>query len=193
MALEHALLVSLSERAASGLELTRRFDRSIGHFWTASHQQIYRVLGRMEKDGWVASTVVAQQGRPDKKVYEVTEPGRLELERWLAEPTAADPLRSSLMVKFRGASYGDRAALLDQARAQLEDHVQRLALYEFMESRDHPDPSSLEGHELDVYLVLRGGVRLEQFWIDWLTEYIDAWSRDGRCATSSTTDKGDSR
>ena len=30
VALEHALLVSLSERPAAGLELARRFDRSIG-------------------------------------------------------------------------------------------------------------------------------------------------------------------
>ena len=69
MALEHAILVSLSEQAGSGLDLTRRFDRSIGFFWTATHQQIYRVLGRMEGDGWVRSEHVSQQGRPDKKVY----------------------------------------------------------------------------------------------------------------------------
>ena len=44
MALEHAILVSLSERPASGLDLTRRFDRSIGFFWSATHQQIYSCL-----------------------------------------------------------------------------------------------------------------------------------------------------
>ncbi|MCW2711082.1 MAG: PadR family transcriptional regulator, partial [Marmoricola sp.] len=33
MALEHALLVSLRERPGTGIELTRRFDRSIGFFW----------------------------------------------------------------------------------------------------------------------------------------------------------------
>ncbi|WP_067439888.1 PadR family transcriptional regulator [Nocardioides jensenii] len=180
MALEHALLVSLSERAASGSELTRRFDRSIGYFWTASHQQIYRVLGRMEKDGWVTSTVVAQQGRPDKKVYDVTEPGRLELERWLAEPTSGDPLRSDLMVKMRGASYGDRAAILDQAREKLDDHQKKLSLYHHLEARDFSDPSGLSGHDLDVFLVLRGGIRLEEFWIDWLTEYIDAHTKAER-------------
>ena len=47
MALEHAILVSLTERPASGLDLTRHFDRSIGFFWSATHQQIYRVLARM--------------------------------------------------------------------------------------------------------------------------------------------------
>ncbi|MDN5892925.1 MAG: PadR family transcriptional regulator [Nocardioides sp.] len=177
MALEHALLVSLSEQAASGLDLTHRFDKSIGYFWTASHQQIYRVLGRMEGDGWVHCEVVAQQGRPDKKVYAVTEPGRLELERWLAEPTVTDPIRSELMVKIRGASYGDRAAIIEQARESLEDHRKRLSLYEFLESKDYPNPDLLEGRELDICLVLRGGVRLERFWIDWLTDYIDAHTR----------------
>ncbi|MDT0200364.1 PadR family transcriptional regulator [Nocardioides sp. AE5] len=177
MALEHALLVSLSEQAASGLELTRRFDKSIGHFWTATHQQIYRVLGRMERDGWVRSEVVAQQGRPDKKVYDVTEPGRLELQRWLAEPTNPDPIRSEMMVKFRGASYGDRTVLLDQAREKLDEHARRRDLYAFLQDRDYPDPDALTGQDLDIYLVLRGGVRMEQFWIDWLTEYIQAHER----------------
>ena len=91
MALEHAILVSLSERPASGLELAHRFDRSIGFFWSATHQQIYRVLGRMEVDGWVRSSAVEQHGRPDKKVYKVTTAGRGELSNWLASPMPASP------------------------------------------------------------------------------------------------------
>ena len=39
---------------------------------------------------------------------------------------------------------------------------------------DAPEPSSLDGHDLDVHLVLRGGIRLERFWVDWLTEYLTA-------------------
>src|SRR5437764_14668606 len=100
MALEHAILVSLSERAGSGYELARRFEKSIGLFWSASHQQIYRVLKRMEEAGQVAVDVVAQDGRPDKKVYTVSEPGRAELCRWLAEPSpSAGP--QELAVKLR--------------------------------------------------------------------------------------------
>ena len=44
MALTHAILVALSEQSGSGYELARRFDRSIGYFWSATHQQIYRTL-----------------------------------------------------------------------------------------------------------------------------------------------------
>lgn len=174
MALEHAILVSLSERAAAGSELVRRFDASIGFFWSATHQQIYRVLGRMEGDGWVVAEAVPQADRPTKKVYAVTDAGRAELARWIAEPTTPDAMRSSTGVKMRGASYGDRAALLEDLRRQLDEHTSRRSLYESMAARDFPDPGSLGEPDLDIYLVLRGGLLMEEFWIRWLTEYLDA-------------------
>mgnify|MGYP006161823219 CR=1 FL=1 len=62
MALEHALLVALREQPASGLDLARRFEKSIGFFWHATHQQIYRVLGRMERDGWIVISETAWKG-----------------------------------------------------------------------------------------------------------------------------------
>jgi DNA-binding PadR family transcriptional regulator len=180
MALEHAILVSLSERAGAGLDLTRRFDRSIGHFWTATHQQIYRVLGRMEADGWVVSTAVPQPGRPDKRVYEVTDLGRAELRRWLGEPLLRESHRSDLAVKLRAASYGDRAALLRQVATLREEHATRVAAYEQMAAAQYPDPEALEGAALDQYLVLRGGIRMESFYVEWLGEYLEAHERHDR-------------
>jgi DNA-binding PadR family transcriptional regulator len=186
MALEHALLVSLSEQPASGLDLARRFGRSIGFFWHATHQQIYRVLARMDGDGWVTVTEVAQSGRPDKKVYAVSPAGARVLADWLAEPTPMEPLRSELAVKMRGAAFGDRDAVLDVVRANLAEHRLRLDHYEQLERRQqahhgaqpgaHPgaDAVPLTGHALDQYLVLRGGIRTERFWVDWLTEYLEA-------------------
>lgn len=172
MALEHALLVALSEQPGSGLELTRRFGRSIGFFWSATHQQIYRVLGRMEADGWVSAETVVQQGRPDKKVYGVTPAGRAALADWLAAPTPMSPLRSDLAVKLRGASWGDREAVLDSVRAHLADHQARLDHYRQLMKRDYPDPDSLTGLDLDQYLVLRGGILLEEGQVAWLSEYL---------------------
>lgn len=178
MALEHALLVALREQPASGLELAKRFGRSIGFFWSATHQQIYRVLGRMENDGWVRVETVAQRGRPDKKVYEVTTLGATALADWLAEPTPDTPLRSDLAVKLRGASFGDREAVLDVVRARLADHHTRLDHYQQLMKRDYPDGppdrEPLAGLELDQYLVLRGGILMEETWIAWLTEYLEA-------------------
>ncbi len=174
VALEHALLVSLSERPAAGLELARRFDRSIGFFWTATHQQIYKVLRRMEDDGWVVAQVIGQSGRPEKREYSVTDIGRKVLADWIATTTPRPGFRSEIAVKMRGASYGDRTALLADIAELVADHRTRLAHYESLAARDYPDPRRLEGRDLDTYLVLRGGILQETFWITWLTEYLEA-------------------
>jgi DNA-binding PadR family transcriptional regulator len=174
VALEHALLVSLSERPAAGLELARRFDRSIGFFWSATHQQIYKVLRRMEDDGWVTARVIGQSGRPEKREYSVTDVGRKALADWIATTTPRPGFRSEIAVKMRGASYGDRAALLANVAELVADHRTRLEHYEGMAARDYPEPDRLTGHDLDTYLVLRGGILQETFWIAWLTEYLDA-------------------
>jgi len=174
VALEHALLVALSEHPAAGLELARRFDKSIGFFWSATHQQIYKVLRRMETDGWVTAETQAQSGSPDKRVYSVTDVGTKVLADWIATTTPRAGFRSEIAVKMRAASYGDRAALLANIRELIDDHRTRLTHYEGMAARDYPDTTSLTGQALDTYLVLRGGILQETFWIAWLNEYLEA-------------------
>ena len=173
MGLAHAILVSLSEQSGSGYELARRFDRSIGFFWSATHQQIYRTLRAMEDDGWVAVTPVRQHGRPDKKVYTVSEAGRAELAHWIEQsPTGSGPHSRvrELAVKLRGASFGDVAAVRGHVNALRAERAARLDLYREMEKRQFPRPDALSGTALHQYLVLRGGIRAEENTIDGLDE-----------------------
>ena len=180
MALPHAILVSLCEQAGSGYELTRRFDHSIGQFWSTTHQQIYRTLRGLENDGWVQVQVVAQHNRPDKKVYSVTDAGRDELSRWIKEPvsgtgsTLTDTRTRDLAVKLRGATFGDVDAVAAQAVTLRAERTARLQTYRDYEKRQFPDPSALEGAPLHQYLVLRGGIRAEQNSIEWLDEVLGA-------------------
>jgi len=171
--LAHAILVSLSEQSGSGYELAQRFDRSIGFFWRATHQQIYRTLRTMEDDGLVSVTPVRQRGRPDKKVYDVSDAGRAHLAAWIAEaPTGSGPEARvrDLAVKIRGACFGDVAAVKRHAIVMRDEHVARLDLYREMEKRQFPRPGGLTGTALHQYLVLRGGIRVEENTIDWLDE-----------------------
>jgi DNA-binding PadR family transcriptional regulator len=183
VALPHAILVSLSEQAGSGYELARRFDRSIGYFWSATHQQIYRTLRTMEDDGWVHVEHVQQQGRPDKKVYGVTDAGRAELTRWIAEPLAGrgssitDSRTRELAVKIRGAAHGHAstlAALRHQVVGLRRERAEMLDTYRGFEKRQFPDPTALRGAALHQYLVLRGGIRAEESSVDWLDEVLAA-------------------
>jgi DNA-binding PadR family transcriptional regulator len=177
MALEHAILVSLAERSASGYDLARRFDASIGHFWSASHQQIYKVLGRMEGDGWVASHVVAQDGRPDKKVYGVTDAGRDELAAWTARPSPDEQFRSEFSVKLRALPFGDRDAIVEDVRARRRRHEERLAYYLDSAERFYPRPDELDPAEIGGWLVLRGGLLTERTSIEWCDEILQRLAR----------------
>jgi DNA-binding PadR family transcriptional regulator len=186
VALPHAILVSLIEQAGSGYELARRFDRSIGYFWSATHQQIYRTLRTMEDDGWVHVDVVEQQSRPDKRVYGVTDGGRAELARWIAEPlsgrgsSVTDSRTRELAVKIRGAAYGDvstLAALRDQVVALRRERTELLDTYRGFEKCQFPDPAALHGAALHQYLVLRGGIHAEEGSVDWLDEVLAALGR----------------
>ncbi len=105
----------------------------------------------------------------------------------------AEKFRSELAVRLRGASYGERAAVLDTVREQLADHATRLDHYESLCARDFPDPTALSERELDVYLVLRGGIRLERFWVDWLTEYLQAHERALATSPDRRTPEGQDR
>ncbi|MDR7085580.1 DNA-binding PadR family transcriptional regulator [Aeromicrobium panaciterrae] len=178
MALEHAILVSLAEKTASGYDLARRFDASIGHFWKASHQQIYKVLGRMESDKWVESHLVAQDNRPDKKVYSITNEGRDELMRWSSVPTPIEPLRSEFAVKLRGTQFGDREAVLADVRVRRAAHEAQIAYYEASAQRHYPEPASLREDELGAYLVLRGGILAEQTGMAWCDEILQAFEAE---------------
>lgn len=173
MALEHAILVSLAEKSASGYDLARRFDMSIGHFWNASHQQIYKVLARMEGDKWIESNLVEQTGRPDKKVYAITLEGRDELRRWTAETTPPEALRSEFAVKVRGMQFGDREAVIADVRNRREQHRAQLAYYLADAAKSFPDPSAIPEEFAGAYLVLRGGIRAEQGGMEWCEEILD--------------------
>jgi len=163
MSLPHALLTALAERPCSGLELARRFDRSIGYFWHATHQQIYRELGRLEEAGWVLSTAVAQS-RGRKRNYKLLPAGKRELKRWVAEAEDPKPQRDELMVKLRAEAAIGPAGLAPELRRRLALHEQKLALYLEIEATDFAEPDASRETQLQ-HLVLQAGIAHERQWI----------------------------
>lgn len=178
MALEHAILVSLAERPGTGYEIGQQFDRSIGYFWSATHQQIYRTLKKLHSDGLVSFESVSQDGRPDKKVYTISSEGRKVLSEWAVSPTPVQPLRSDLGVKLRAAEFGDLAAVIGELKAHRDEHLAQLKLYIGFQENFYPDPDALIGRKLHQYLVLRGGIRQEEGFIEWCDEVIVALERE---------------
>ena len=50
MSLPHVILTVLSTRDATGYDITKEFSATIGYFWKASHQQVYRELNKMAQN-----------------------------------------------------------------------------------------------------------------------------------------------
>ncbi|GAA1457063.1 PadR family transcriptional regulator [Nocardiopsis exhalans] len=173
MSLPHAILTALLEKPSSGLELTRRFDRSIGYFWSATHQQIYRELGKLEKAGHIRALPADSPTRGQKKEYEVLAPGREELERWVGQQEEPRALRDPLMLRLRATGVvGVGEDLLAELRRHRALHAARLAEYREFQRRDAARDHGTERDRVQG-LVLQGGIDLELFWVNWLDKAID--------------------
>ncbi|WP_405502995.1 PadR family transcriptional regulator [Streptomyces niveus] len=184
MSLPHAILTALLERPSSGLELARRFDRSIGYFWSATHQQIYRELGRLERSGCIRALASERPARGRKKEYEVLPAGRAELTGWVSGREDPKPVRDPLLLRMRAAAVVGTDGLPDELRRHLALHERQLADYADIEARDFsarpgtaagttpgPTEAPTEADRLR-HLVLRAGMDLERLWVDWLTEAL---------------------
>ena len=96
MSLDAAILGFLGERPRSGYDLkTRCFDGAAKDFWTADQAQIYRTLERLQGSKLVTATRKRQAGKPDRKVYSITELGRRTLTAWRTAATSIGGRRTS--------------------------------------------------------------------------------------------------
>lgn len=182
MSLPHALMVSLIEKSCSGYDLAQRFSKSIGFFWPASHQQIYRELAKMEAKGWVKSEAEAGS-KTRKRTYQVLDAGQEELKRWVAEPSDPVHIREEFVVRLRADAaigpLGLEAELL--RRAQL--YEQKVKVFRAIEQRDFidkvkQDPSKNTRSLKIQHLILKAGIAYEENWLQWCKDVSALLSED---------------
>ncbi|WP_370185244.1 PadR family transcriptional regulator [Rhodococcus wratislaviensis] len=171
MSLPHAILTALIEKPSSGLELARRFDRSIRYFWSATHQQIYRELKQLEQAGLIRARDEEVVAQGQRKTYEVLGPGREELKRWVSAAQDLKPTRDPMLLRVRAAAVVGVDGLTGELEHHLAQHKRQLEEYLEIERRDFVDYTTAETRL--QHLVLRAGVGLETFWIEWLTVALD--------------------
>ncbi len=172
MSLSHAVLTSLIEKSSSGYELARRFDKSIGYFWHATHQQIYRELARMEAAGWIESSSAPDAGKTRKREYRVLSAGRVELARWASEPSEPLDLRDEFMVKLRADAALGEIDLRGELRRRTTLHQEKLAHYRAIEQRDFLHGKPLAREARIHQMILKKGILFEEGSIAWNQEML---------------------
>ena len=124
MSLAHALLGLIRYHPTTGYQLKDDFEHSINIFWDATLPQIYRTLNQMESQCWLKAEIEIQIGKPNRKVYSLTEEGLEELQRWLNEPLETIEQKYSALVKVFFANKADPekfTAHLEEFRSHYEN------------------------------------------------------------------------
>jgi DNA-binding PadR family transcriptional regulator len=118
----------LSEAPMTGYEIKKRVDTSLRFFTQAGYGTLYPTLHCLLQDGAVRMEEDVQPHRPARKVYEITDLGRQELDIWLREPGNGHERREFLLRLFIGhaRSANHLCALLQQRRQAIQAELQAL-------------------------------------------------------------------
>ncbi|MFB7160978.1 PadR family transcriptional regulator [Streptomyces sp. NPDC056242] len=150
MQLDFVILGALALRRLSGYDLRRWMDgpgRYIGY--DVQLPQIYRRLGKLVERGWVAYDVDPREGRPDAKVYRLTEEGREALLEWARSPfqPSPRPRDPDFTLRFVFAGQLDPEIALDTVSTEL---AYRLEHRPVVSAGPFPDPYDPQIPELDA-------------------------------------------
>ena len=178
MALVQTILATLGTESYSGYDLWKKFSQTSRYYWQASQQQIYRELGKLEKEGALASEIIPQEGRPDKKLYKITDKGIEILKTWLLEPSEPMAIREELLVKVIAAKLVPKSVILQEIKRHQQIHSQQLAEYKQIEQEKFADTSQLTFEQKCIYATLRCGIGYESYRINWCQEAIALLSEE---------------
>jgi DNA-binding PadR family transcriptional regulator len=130
-----ALLGLLDREPSHGYDLKRDYDAYFSRGRPLPFGQVYATLARLARDGKAIAGEAEPGAGPDRKRYAITEPGKSEVEAWLAEPIPAEPyMQTDLFVKVVLSLMLDRPAeeYLDAPQAA---HLRRMR--ELTELKQH--------------------------------------------------------
>lgn len=110
----HAILglIAIDHGAGHGYDLARHFgpDAPLAQVIRLEPGMLYHHLKQLERAGWVTADREEGGNRPPRRVHTVTESGRAELRRWLAEPVGQTrEIRLTFLLKLYFARRLDEA------------------------------------------------------------------------------------
>ncbi|KGA95823.1 transcriptional regulator [Alkalihalobacillus alcalophilus ATCC 27647 = CGMCC 1.3604] len=165
---KYAILGILTTSCNSGYEIKQMIDNSLNHFWKISYGQIYPMLKTLVTDELAYVVEVAQENKPDKKTYFITEKGRAVLQNWLETPIEKVSIeKNELLLKLFFSSNQKKEQLtIKHIEQYIEKLQERLAVFLTIEQSIHTHGT---GHLDEQYwlITLDYGKRATQAAIEW--------------------------
>lgn len=162
-------LAILYDKDASGYEIRKlSTEGDYAFFVEASFGAIYPALSRLEAEGLVTSHVEAQEGRPAKKVYAITDAGRENFRSSLFDDLGPDVYRSEFLLFARFAKILPASLVesrIKEKLAELDAELER-----FRDIRDECVGDA--DNPADLWLI-DYGISIHGFARDYLAAHMD--------------------
>jgi DNA-binding PadR family transcriptional regulator len=170
MSIQFAILGLLSWQPLSGYDLKKIFADSTTLYWSGNNNQIYRSLVQLHDDALVTKAVEHQESSPSRKVYSITDKGRVKLRDWVMTTPELPDLRHSFLIQLEWANQLSDDEL-DGLLANYEDevHMQMLMIEERYKRNHHPQPRTAR-EALIWRAIHQNRVRFYQNELDWVRE-----------------------
>ncbi len=128
----------LSVREACGYDLKKTFETSFKHFFPAGYGSIYPALADLADSRLVECEEIPQVGKPDRKVYRITEAGEKAFVSALNQAEPQHKMRSEFLAMMWFAELVDKHRLdevLDDRVEQLRETVRYMENQEINDSK----------------------------------------------------------
>ncbi|HWN23060.1 MAG TPA: PadR family transcriptional regulator [Gaiellaceae bacterium] len=144
----------------SGYDLSKQAEQSVGHVWAPTKSHLYAVLRRLSAQGLVSARQVAQERRPDKQLYSLTEAGHASLQAWLDAVPRGD--QSGLVLRLFLGGLASAESHRRTLEAFRDDMLAQLEVYAEIDARN-----SRRGHDLFHGAVLDLGIARAEAALAW--------------------------
>ncbi|MDQ6884944.1 MAG: PadR family transcriptional regulator [Candidatus Dormibacteraeota bacterium] len=128
MSLQGAIAALLLGGPNYGYQLQATLEAELGPLWETKASQLYLVIGRMQRDGFITSQRVRQKTYPDRQLLALTRRGHDLGQRWLTEsgPSHELPVRLAVARIAAPARFGEVAEAIAQERAAVLQQLREL-------------------------------------------------------------------
>lgn len=170
--LGYAILSALSRKPCSGYELTSYLEV----MWPAKHSQIYPLLTKMEQKEYLVHERVEQTGKPDKKIFSITEKGTKALEKWISQTPADAVNRDEFLIKVYSIWMSEEENSIKLIRdriSSLEETIENLTI-KIEEIEQKKELDTMEKN-FGKYILFNRKFRLakeEKIWCQWVLDLI---------------------
>ncbi|MCG2628243.1 MULTISPECIES: PadR family transcriptional regulator [Bradyrhizobium] len=158
--LGYVILTSLAHHPHTGYELTQLMGPPRNYMWEAKHSQVYPTLQLLAEHGYVTFEDIAQESKPDKKVYEVTERGLEALKEWARKGPTHVPVRDEFSVKMAALRLlppSEAVAVLNRQIELVEGEIAAINLHlvDFVDRFRLPEPAQSNHRQFCLLSAIR--------------------------------------